>query len=33
MAYKVPEGSSFSFSSTFAATTPLTAVSNAVRQS
>jgi hypothetical protein len=29
MAYKVPEGSSFSFSSTFAATTPLTAVSNA----
>lgn len=29
MAYKVPEGSSFSFSSTFAATTPLTAVTNA----
>jgi len=28
-AYKVPEGSSFQFSSTFAATTPLTAVTNA----
>lgn len=29
MAYKVPEGSSFMFSSTFAATTPITSITNA----